>query len=254
MPDFDLDIDHELQTERKGGAGCAFGGWSLFLIVAVMVGVFGYRTWYYYKQLHAGNIVNLPQFTDRFTSVGNKGIPSASTVERSAVESPAAAAQGPEQQDAKLVIVEFADFQCPYSKDESLVVRTLMQKYGDKVRFEYRDFPLTELHQDATQAAVAARCAMEQGKFWSYHDKLFVNAPLLTRAMLEQYAVEAGLDPVQFNRCLTDQRYLGAVSSDSAAALRLGLQGTPTFFLNGHRIDGAIPADVFEDLIQKMLQ
>lgn len=256
MPTYDLDLDKPLQAKKKGsGLGCSIGGWVVFLVVAALVGFVGYRTWFYYTKLRSGQIVDLPQFRDRLTLVGNTGgVVPLTTAARAEVESEAAAAQGPEQQEAKLVVVEFADFQCPYSKDEALVVRSLMQKYGDKVRFEFRDYPIEQLHPNAVQAAVAARCAQEQGKFWEYHDKLFVNSPTLSTPMLLQFATEVGMDSEQFSRCLTSQRYRPSVEADMSKAQNLGIEGTPTFYLNGNRVDGAIPQDVFESLIQKITQ
>jgi protein-disulfide isomerase len=256
MPTYDLDLDKPLRVQKKGsGWGCSIGGWFVFALVAALTIFVGYRTWGYYTKIKSGQIVDLPQFRERLTSIGNKsGATPITSAARTEVELATAPAQGPEQPDARLVVVEFADFQCPYSKDEALVVRTLMQKYGDKVRFEFRDYPIEELHPDAIQAAVAARCAQEQGKFWEYHDKLFVNSPSLTKQMLLQFATEIGLDSEQFSRCLSSQRYRPAVESDMTKAQSLGIQGTPTFYLNGSRVDGAIPMDVFENLIQKITQ
>ncbi len=254
MPTYDLDLDKPLEEKRKGGGwGCAIGGWSVFVLVAALTLFVGYRTWFYYTKLRSGQIVDLPQFKDRLTAIASPaGVTPVTEAARSEVELAAAPAQGPEQRDAKLVVVEFADFQCPYSKDEALVVRTLMQKYGDKVRFEFRDYPIQQLHPDAVNAALAARCAQEQGKFWEYHDKLFVNSPTLTKQMLLTYAAEIGLDDEQFTRCLSSQRYRPSVEKDMSKAQTLGIEGTPTFYLNGNRVDGAIPMDVFENLIQKI--
>ncbi len=253
MPTYDLDITKPQRAEKKGGWGCAFGGWAVFLLVAAAALFIGYRVWFYYQKIKTGQLVDLPQFENRLTSVSNGGAAaSAASSARTDVELDTAASQGPA--DAKLVVVEFADFQCPYSKEEALVVRSLMQKYGDKVRFEYRDYPLSEIHPYAMQSAVAARCAQEQGKFWAYHDKLFVNQPSLSDQMLTQYAAEVGMDTKQFEHCFTSQLYRPKVEADRATAQRLGITGTPTFFFNGSRVDGAVPIDVFENLIQKMIK
>lgn len=235
--DFDLDKLDDAGKPPKKGLGCAFGGWLLFAVFLALVIFVGYRTVYFVKQIRSGEIVDLPQYGDRLTSVvsGNTVIGN-TVVTRSEVESSTAPAAGPSREDADIVIVEFADFQCPYSKEESDVVRRLMTKYGDRVRFEYRDYPLDEIHTEATQAALAGRCAQEQGKFWAMHDKLFNSSPDLTMAVLNDMAVQSGLDGIQFERCMLDGRYRAAVQADLTKAKSLGLRGTPTFFINGKRL------------------
>ena len=148
--------------------------------------------------------------------------------------------------------VEFADFQCPYSKEESATVRRMLAQYGDRVRLVYRDLPIASLHPDAAQAAMAARCAGEQGKYWAYHDKLFANSPQLDFASLVRFAKESGLDAVSFQTCLASNRYKAEVDADAALAARVGVEGTPTFFFNGIKVEGAVPEEVFERAIKAM--
>lgn len=255
MTTYDLDLDRApAGSGRKPNVGCAIVGWALFVIAFAMIVYLGYRVSIYYGKIRRGEIIDLPQFTASLTSVSGTGSAGPSVVGNADVDSADAPSQGPAAKDAKLTIVQFADFQCPFSKDEATVFRTLMAKYGDRVRFVYRDYPLDEIHPDATQAALAAECAGEQGKFWNFHDKLFLNSPALSFADLTRYAEETGLDSVQFEKCLVDQRYKSQVDADRAAAMRLGLRGTPTFFFNGQRVEGAIPAQVFEELIKKLLK
>lgn len=253
MTTYDLDID---KTSRGGkrSVGCAIGGWAVFAVMFCLILFFGYRVSLYYGKIRRGELIDLPQFGNRFTTAVGPATISPTVVDRSEVEAADEPSEGPSAQDAKLTIVEFADFECPFSKDEATVYRTLMKKYEDRVRFVYRDYPLESIHPDATQAAVAAECAREQGKFWAYHDKLFVNSPALAFPDLTSYAEQAGLDTVQFEKCLVDERYKDKVATDTALAGRLGLRGTPTFFFNGQRVEGAIPADVFESLIEKLLK
>lgn len=254
MTTYDLDIDRPVRGRGKRSLGCAIGGWTAFAVLFCLIVFFGYRVSVYYGKIRRGELIDLPQFGSRFTTAEGSTIIAPSVVDRSEVESGDDPAEGPPAQEAKLTIVEFADFQCPFSKDEATIYRTLMRKYGDRVRFVYRDYPLESLHPDAKQAALAAECAREQGKFWAYHDKLYVNAPALAFPDLTGYAEQAGLDPVQFEKCLVDERYKDKVAADEALAAKLGLRGTPTFFLNGQRVEGAIPADVFEGLIEKLLK
>jgi protein-disulfide isomerase len=231
--------------------GCSVLGWVLFFVAFVVIIFVGYRTKGYYDRLRSGDIVELPQFTQKFTA-GRKTSPVA-VADRAVVESGDQPTLGTEE-GAVLTIVEFADFECPYSKEEAPVIRQLMAKYGDRVRFVYRDYPIESLHADARQASVAAECAREQGKFWAYHDKLYANAPSLGFSSLLRYAEEAGLDEMQFERCLTENRYLDAVVKDTAAAAELGVAGTPTFFLNGQKVEGAVPVEAFERLIESFLK
>lgn len=252
MPLYDLELEPEKQQAPKKGPGCAFGGWIAFLVLLAAVGFVGYRTWFFYGKIRSGEIVDLPQFNDRLTISGSTVI-GALEVDRTEVESDRAPSVGPAREEAELVIVEFADYECPYSKEEAAVARRIMTKYGSRVRFEFRDFPIEELHQNATQAAIAGRCAQEQGKFWPFHDKAFNSSPSLSYAELVAMGNEIGMDPRQFERCLLDGRYRDDVAADVAKSKELGITGTPTFFLNGRRIDGAIPEDIFEDVIDKML-
>jgi len=155
--------------------------------------------------------------------------------------------------DAKVTIVEFADFGCPYSRESSFVVRSLAQKYGDDVHFIYRDFPIVELHTDAEIAAEAGECADEQGKFWEYHDKLYLNQTDLSEDHLIDLARETNLDVAAFTYCLKSGRYEKEVEEDMTAGVAAGVHGTPTFFINGNRIPGAIPENILDALIQRAL-
>lgn len=256
MPRYTLDLDQPTpEEERKGRKlGCSIIGWATFLLVFAFIVFMGYRVWYFYSKIRKGEIVDLPQFTERLTTAGD-GQPriSPSVVDRSSVETTEDPSLGAGD-DPRLVIVAFADFECPFSKEEAPIVRTLMARYGAQVKFIYRDFPLVSIHQNAFQASLAAECADEQGKFWAYHDKLYINAPALSFQDLLSYAEETGHDMVQFEKCLVDARYRDEVQRDVAAGERLGIRGTPTFFFNGQRIEGAIPPDVFERLIDSFLK
>lgn len=254
MPTYDLDVEPRRKRSKASRIGCAVVGWTAFAAAFAVIAFFGYRVWFYYGKISRGELVELPQFRERLTFTGQAQGGTGQAAGRAELESGDHPAEGADPSAAVLTVVQFADFQCPFSKEEATVVRTLMRKYGDRVRFVYRDYPLDTLHPDATQAALAAECAREQGRFWAYHDKLFVNSPVLGFQDLIRYSEEAGLDVRQFERCLVDERYREKVEEDRALAERLGLRGTPSFFFNGQRVEGAIPAQVFEDLIEKMLK
>ena len=153
------------------------------------------------------------------------------------------------RKDAPFVIVEFADFQCPYSREASFVMRELALKYPEKINYIYRDFPLSDAHLLAIKAAEASECAADQGKFWEYHDKLFQNQSDLSQERLYQFAAELNLNTSFFRSCLDSGMYKSEVEKDYQDGLQAGVRGTPTFFINGTKIQGAIPKDIFEKLI-----
>ena len=241
------------RTEPRRNWGCLIFGWAAFLAVAALLVLIGVRTTTYYGMIKRGELIDLPQFRGQFTE-SKTPVLSRSVVERSAVELPDNPAVGAESDAAKLTIVEFADFECPYSKDESAVVRSLATKYKDKVRLIYRDYPLGDIHPRAQEAALAGECASEQGMFWAYHDRLYQNSPALDHADLIRYASESGLDEMQFSKCLADERYKEKVAKDAADAVALGVSGTPVFYFNGQKVEGAIPSETFEQIIQRMLK
>lgn len=155
---------------------------------------------------------------------------------------------------AVITIVEFADFGCPYSREASFTVRSAALKYGDKVKFVYRDFPITELHPLAEMAAQAANCAGDQGKFWEYHDKIYANQSVVSANELQTFARALNLNEATFRSCLASGKYAKEVAADFADGVAAGVKGTPTFFVNGTMIPGSIPADVLDALIQRALK
>jgi protein-disulfide isomerase len=155
--------------------------------------------------------------------------------------------------DAPVTIVEFSDFQCPYCQKAYVTVRSLLEKYPDKVRLAYRDFPLSQIHPQADLAAEASRCALEQGKFWEYHDLLFENPSRLDREFLEQHAAVLALDGQEFAVCLDSGRHKPAIEQDRQEGLRAGVSGTPGFFINGIFVSGAQPLSAFEKIIDSEL-
>jgi protein-disulfide isomerase len=161
-------------------------------------------------------------------------------------------AWGPE--DAEVTIQAFTDFQCPFCKKfaEETLPR-LRATYGDRVRFIFRDLPLTGVHPVAALAAQAGGCANDQGKFWEYHDILFANQASLSDATLTQYASQAGLDVSQFNECLSSQQKMADVLLDMQDAQRQGVNSTPAFVINGVLVSGAQPYELFAAVIDQSL-
>ena len=157
------------------------------------------------------------------------------------------------EEKAPVKIVEFSDFQCPFCKAATTTMHQLMDQYAGKVRWVFRDFPIASIHPLAPKAHEAARCAAEQEKFWQYHDLLFERSPLLTPAELKRYARELNLDGDAFDRCFDSGKYQSVVAADVEEGQRLGISGTPAFFINGRLLVGAQPAAVFQQMIDSEL-
>lgn len=141
--------------------------------------------------------------------------------------------------DAKVTIVEFADFQCPFCARMVPTLKELVKKYEGKVRWVYRDFPLTEIHPEAIPAAAAASCAGQQGKYFEMHHKLFDNYKDLGNSLYTKTAKELGLDEAAFETCRKDPKVVEEIMRDQADGAKLGVNGTPTYFVNGRKMGGA---------------
>jgi protein-disulfide isomerase len=155
--------------------------------------------------------------------------------------------------NAPITIIEFSDYECPYcQRFQQEVFPKILQTFPTQVRLVYRDFPLST-HPDAEPSAEAANCANEQGAYWKYHDKLFSGQYGLGTDAYLKYASDLGLDTTAFTKCLEDHRYQKEVQADFQYAAALGVNSTPTFFLNGLPIVGAQPFEVFQEVINKEL-
>jgi protein-disulfide isomerase len=154
--------------------------------------------------------------------------------------------------DAKLTLVEYSDFQCPFCGRAAGVVARLKEKYGEKVRFVFRQFPLS-MHPDAGLAAEASLAAHAQGKFWPYHDLLFEHQHELNRASLERYAQQAGLDMAKFRRALDEHTFAEAVKADQKLGTEGKVSGTPSMFLGTERIANATDFDSLAQAIDAKL-
>lgn len=154
--------------------------------------------------------------------------------------------------DAPVTMIEFADFQCPFCKRSEDAVKAVHEKYGDRVRLVFMDFPLS-FHPHAMPAANAARCAGEQDKFWQYHDALFANQAKLEPNDLKATAKTLGLDTAKFNACFDKNQYSQAIQKDVDEGRKLNVTGTPTFFIDGREIVGAEPTENFENIIDQEL-
>ena len=152
--------------------------------------------------------------------------------------------------DAKVTVVEFSDFQCPYCQRAKPVLDEIAKKHPTDVRIVYRHLPL-DMHARARPSAEAAACAEEGNKFWEYHDRLFANQKALGDEDLRKYATEVGLDASAFDECVKTRRHKAAIDADVEEAKKIGVSGTPTFVVNG--IMAGSGTSELENLIQEEL-
>ena len=152
--------------------------------------------------------------------------------------------------DAPSTLVEYGDYQCPYCKLAHPIVEEVQRRLGRQLRFAFRHFPLAEIHPYAQPAAEAAEAAGAQGKFWEMHDLLFTNQPALSPRDLLRYATALGLDVTRFASELADRVWEPRVREDFVSGIRSGVNGTPTFFVNGLRHDGPWDADSLIEALQ----
>lgn len=154
--------------------------------------------------------------------------------------------------EAKVTIIQFAEYQCPYCGRARESIQQVMKAYEGKVRFVFRDFPLS-FHERAIPAAVAANCADKQGKYWPYHDLLMANQRALEDADLERAATQVGLNLSDWNACRQDPAMKAEVEKDMADGAAAGVSGTPAFFINGIFLSGAQPFEKFKTIIDREL-
>ncbi len=155
--------------------------------------------------------------------------------------------------DANVTMIEFADFECPYCRQTEPNLQKLREQFPDKLRIVYKNFPLP-VHSHAQKAAEAGVCASEQGKFWPYHDKLMAQTPPeLEVPQLKALAASLKLDTSRFDQCLDSGKAAAVVGHDFEEGKKLGINGTPSFFVNGYFLSGAAQYDEMRDLVQQQL-
>jgi protein-disulfide isomerase len=152
-----------------------------------------------------------------------------------------------------VVIEEFTDFECPFCQRGWQVMNRVLRYYGGRVRLVFRHMPIAKIHPQSMQAAEAAVCAQRQGKFWAMQDQLFAHNTQLSRAALIQYARRIGLDVPRFTKELDSGACRALVLRDLALARKRGVTGTPAFFVNGTKVEGAYPFRHFKRIIDAEL-
>jgi protein-disulfide isomerase len=149
-------------------------------------------------------------------------------------------------QNAPVILVEYGDYECPHCGRAHPIVQRVKKHFGERLAFVFRNFPLNEIHPNAQSAAESAEFAGANGKFWEMHDGIFENQDSLGLALLMELAEAMGLSGPDLRNALNSKQFAARVKSDFIGGARSGVNGTPTFFINGQRFDGA---PEFEDLV-----
>jgi protein-disulfide isomerase len=200
-----------------------------------------------YEKLVAENIANAPAAPAAPAGTGAPAAPSGPVK----IDLGAAPVKGPN--NAKVTLVVFSDFQCPFCSRAVPTLKQVEDTYKGKVRIAFKQLPLP-FHDKAVLAGEASLAAHEQGKFWEYHDKLFANQQALDRPSLEKYAQELGLNVSKFKAALDSNKFKKQVEEETKQGNSIGATGTPTFFVNGKSLVGAQPFDKFKEMIDAELK
>lgn len=242
-----------MQEQEQGKK--QISGWIIliFFIFLGLVGLFVWRVFYFTRLLQTGQITDMDFSFSKQLSIDQRLFDSFSNTSEiqqvSTKDDPQMGKEG-----APLTLVVFADFGCPYSREASFVTRSLVMEHQEKIQYIYRDFPLDDLHPQARLAAEAATCAYDQGKFWEFHDKIYQNQSDLSQNRFLSYAAALDLNMNQFTSCLQERVHQQEIQEDIEDGQAAGVYGTPTFFFNGFRVPGSIPADTFRTLVEQFLK
>lgn len=224
----------------------------VFALVIFAVGGFAWKIFSYYQDFQSGELVPRATYhatnatAERLAALARNGEGSG---ELATEDDPSF---GPE--NAAVTIVAFTDFGCPYSQEESYVLEGIAHNTNDKVRVILRDFPLTDLHPGADKAAMAAECAAEQGKYTEMYRILNRTSEEFTEDRLLQHALEAGVEKQEYLRCMSSDFYADEVNGDIADGIVAGVTSTPTLFVNGVKIEGAVPYGILYEAVQTLVQ
>ncbi len=224
----------------------------IFLIVlgslAFILFLFAALTGYYLWRFSRGDRAELQTiFSNQFTfdpsksASDNKLTVDPNTVIRA--YSPAVGAA-----TAPVTIIEFIDFQCPFCQASWPIFEKAKERFGPAIRVVFKHIPVTQIHDQALTAHLASACADEQGKFWQYEKEVFTTKKLDADS-LKSYADTLQLDTTAFDKCLQTKKYLKNIETDIRDAADLGVRGTPTYFVNGQKLEGAVPEDVWQKII-----
>lgn len=226
----------------------------VFFALGIGLGVIGY------DRVTADTASQVDAAVNRAVATAVAAVPRGDTVaveptrdpnQRFVVDTEGDPAKGPA--DAPVTIVEFGDFRCGYCRrflDQTF--NPLLEAYGENVRFVYRDYPI--LGPDSQTAALAGECALQQDKFWEFHDLVYANQDDMSMDAFMTYASDLGMDTEAFAACVDSEETQQLVLRDYEAGQTLGVSGTPTFFINGKMISGAMPFENFKSVIDEELK
>lgn len=229
--------------------GLGFFGFLVICFLIILGGHFVNKVQYYVSAFNDNDFSKLKgYFID-----AREYAPHGTQVSRMEVETFDDPYYGPK--DAKVVLVEFGDFQCPFCKENAPDLAKLRKNYGDRVKFIWRDFPLTYSHPQALIAAKAASCANDQNAFWEYHDVLFENQNNFEDELaLIGYATDLGLDEKVFTSCIDSSKYEIEAKNDLQDGTTFSVRGTPTYFINGVRLSGVLSYEMLSAVLDKFLE
>ncbi len=224
---------------------------TISIIILFIVGSSGY---YYWQIKHGNGEILFDKFYGGFSDAGVKGQNTADKINRLDIETPDAPFLG--NNTAKVTVVEFVDFKCPNCKAEAPILRQIIQKYGKDLKLIIRNFPVESTHPGANQLSVLAMCAFEQGFYWPLHDWLYASQDALgeqlSDAELAGMAVNFGWNADKMKTCMAGSAAKIKVNKDFADGYRFGVEGTPTFFINGEKVQGVIPQTAWETYLKNI--
>ena len=226
---------------------------SIFVVLSVLLVYFAVITGQYYFKIKQGQGAILQkQFYGGFNQSINGAI-NTTKIKRKEIETNDDPFLG--NPGAKLVIVEFVDFKCPNCKKSAITLKKIMDSYSSKVKLILRDFPAESLHPGSNQIAELAFCARQQGRFWDMHDAIFaVQGSLpanLGSSAIKSLSDEAGTDFTKLKDCFNKGLGKAEINKDYTDGIKFGVKGTPTFFVNGQKVEGSVPYSSWEKVIKK---
>ncbi len=228
----------------------------VFIIVLVVVGVIGLVTYIAMNASSSPTTSNIQTTTAAISKLSRtQALSTPGTVDTSQlVDSAVSPSIGPNADQAKVIVVEFLDFQCPYCKASATVTPQLLKKYqGQPVRFVFRNLPLESIHPYAVSAAHASLCASEQQKYFQFYDLTYQRQSEITADTLYLFARDVGVEMNAFSTCMSKGTYRTQIQKDLSDGIALGAEGTPTWFINGQRFEGALPLETLSAIIDQNL-
>lgn len=221
------------------------------VLTGAVVVMFVILTGKYIIDIRAGKMVGL-EFQGSFTSFDGLKPMSSANIDRNRLEQGDFPYLG--SQNAPVTIVEFVDFKCPNCRLAYPIMQQVVQKYGGKVKLIIRHLPFESLHPGTTELAKFAECSREQGKFWGAYAYFFANQTTLpaqwTSDNTRSLSVQLGMDRTQMEACMKSQKVFQAINRDYADALASGARGTPTFFVNGTKIEGVVSLEQWKEILR----